>query len=137
MYTTEAGIVLRTDAPSPGVGMVGTRKQWKPSGARTRFVPGQVVRHAFYDYRGIIVHTDPECEASDEWYEANLTHPDRNQPWYSILVDERTHCTYVAEENLVADPSSSPVEHPLLEVYFTAARDGHYERNSREWPLDV
>ena len=36
------------------------------------------------------------------------------------------HQTYVAEQNLEQDHSGLPIEHPLLERYFTGFSDGRY-----------
>ncbi|MFQ5845905.1 MAG: heat shock protein HspQ, partial [Planctomycetota bacterium] len=67
--------------------------------APPRFEPGELVRHRRYGYRGVVAGLDPECRAGDEWYQGNLTQPDRRQPWYHVLVHGAQHTTYVAEEN--------------------------------------
>ena len=51
------------------------------------FEPGEVVQHIRYGYRGVIVDFDSACMAPDDWYQSNQTRPDRNQPWYHVLVD--------------------------------------------------
>ena len=63
-----------------------------------------------------------------------MTQPDRDQPWYHILVDETSTCTYAASENLVADPSGQPITHPLLHHFFGAFKEGRYLRNDTPWP---
>ena len=65
-----------------------------------KFEPGQIVHHQYYGYKGVIYDVDNCCEAEDAWYYQNRTMPDRNQPWYHVLVDGADHTTYVAEENL-------------------------------------
>lgn len=55
---------------------------------RTVFEPGQLVRHRRYGYRGVVVDRDEFCEADDEWYSKNQTQPDRDQPWYHVLVED-------------------------------------------------
>ena len=98
-----------------------------------RFAPGDIVRHKRYDYGGVVVDVDLACEASESWYDANQTQPDRGQPWYHVFVHERSHTTYVAEENLELDPAPQPVQHPLITHYFSGYGEGHYVRNETPW----
>ena len=106
--------------------------QSKPD-AEPRFTTGQLVRHRRYGYRGVVVDFDLTCEASDQWYESNQTQPDRNQPWYHVLVDGTATTTYAAQANLLPDDSSEPIEHPLVEPFFSDFVDGKYVRNDRPW----
>ena len=101
---------------------------------RPVFEPGQLVRHRRYDYRGVVVARDESCQADDEWYFKNRTQPDRDQPWYHVLVDGAVACTYAASENLVADSSELPIEHPLLPHFFSGFKNGIYVRNDEPWP---
>lgn len=101
---------------------------------RPLFEPGQLVRHRRYGYRGVVVDGDASCQADDAWYQKNQTQPDRDQPWYHVLVDGTSTCTYAAEENLEPDPSGLPISHPLLPHFFGAFEDGHYIRNDQPWP---
>lgn len=98
------------------------------------FEPGQLVRHRRYGYRGVVVDRDDACQASDAWYQKNQTQPDRTQPWYHVLVDGSATCTYAASENLVADGSELPIEHPLVPHFFSGFEDGRYIRNDTNWP---
>ena len=98
------------------------------------FKPGQLVRHKRYRYRGVIVDFDMRCQADDEWYQRNRTQPDRDQPWYHVLVDGSMMTTYVAQENLGADDGDDPIDHPLVQHFFVSFADGHYVRNDRPWP---
>ena len=50
----------------------------------------------------------------------------RGQPWYHVLVDQSASMTYVAEKNLEADSSSTPIEHPLVDQYFSQFKNGKY-----------
>ena len=99
-----------------------------------KFEPGQPVRHKRYGYRGVVVDFDLKCKASDEWYQSNKTQPKRRQPWYHVLVHGSDSTTYPAEENLRADTSGEPIEHPLIAQFFTEFVDGRYVRNARPWP---
>ena len=104
----------------------------EPEGG-ARFRPGSIVFHRRYRYRGVVVEVDPHCMAEEAWYQSNQTQPSREQPWYHTLVDGAGHTTYVAEGHLMPDPTCEPIEHPLLEHYFTGYEDGCYLRNDVPW----
>ena len=92
----------------------------------TKFAVGQLVKHRRYGYRGVIVAVDNECKADQQWYWTNQTQPSREQPWYHVLVDGSSITTYPAQENLLPDTSSRPVNHPLVDQFFSAFEDGRY-----------
>jgi hemimethylated DNA binding protein len=94
---------------------------------------GMLVRHNRYGYRGIIVDIDTECTATDSWYYSNQSQPERNQPWYHVLVHGSDQVTYVAESNLVLDHSKERIVHPLV-TYFFIRENGRYIRNDNPWP---
>ena len=71
-----------------------------------KFSPGQIVRHLLYNYRGVVVEFDLTCQAEEVWYQSNQTQPDKNQPWYHLLVDGVKQVTYVAQTNLEKDRGS-------------------------------
>ena len=98
------------------------------------FQPGDLVRHRRYGYRGVVVAVDSECQADEAWYQSNVTQPDRDQPWYHVLVDSTATNTYAAAENLSADPTKAPVDHPLVAVFFSSFVSGKYVRNDTPWP---
>lgn len=95
-----------------------------------KFGVGEVVEHLRYGYRGVVFNYDPVCEADEKWYQHNQTQPDRNQPWYHVMVDGTGHTTYVAESNLKPDDSGDSVEHPLLKQHFPAFFKGRYYTQS-------
>jgi heat shock protein HspQ len=106
-----------------------------PDSGYPLFRPGQLVKHKRYGYRGVIVDLDPCCTAEEGWYASNQTQPERNQPWYHVLVHNSESITYPAQENLVADRSNQPINHSLIEVFFSSFVDGHYIRNDCPWPV--
>ena len=62
----------------------------------------------------------------DTWY-INKTQPNRNQPWYHVLVhDSGGLSTYVAHSNLKQDTSGQAIDHPRIGCYFTKLEDGRY-----------
>lgn len=97
------------------------------------FAPGQIVEHRRYGYRGVVVDFDMTCHADDDWYLSNQTHPDRDQPWYHVLVHGSNATTYAAQENLAPAQDDSAVDHPLIDMFFRGFDDGRYDRNDRAW----
>lgn len=110
------------------------RPRRRRGSAAVLFRVGQLVRHARYGYRGVVVSRDAQCRAPDSWYQANRSQPERDQPWYHVLVHDGEHVTYAAQSSLEPDPSADPVVHPLVPVFFEGLRDGSYVRNERPWP---
>lgn len=97
------------------------------------FTPGTLVRHTRYEYRGVVVDLDPFCRAKETWYQSNQTRPDKEQPWYYILVHSTDKVTYVAHMHLSYDQSGEQVLHPLRDYFFDSFRCGSYPRNRRRW----
>ena len=94
---------------------------------RTQFAVGELVHHRLFDYRGVIVDVDPDFQATEEWYRAVAkSRPPKDKPWYHVLVHESFHTTYVAEMNLERDENRHPIEHPMVEQFFTRFENGRY-----------
>ncbi|MCG8556683.1 MAG: heat shock protein HspQ [Proteobacteria bacterium] len=94
-----------------------------------KFTIGQLVQHKLFGYRGVIVDIDSQFALSEQWYERMArSRPPKDRPWYSVLVHDADHQTYVAERNLEPDPSGEPVQHPALREFFDAMRGGYYLR---------
>ncbi len=98
------------------------------------FAVGQLVQHKRYAYRGVVVDIDETCQASDEWYQRNQTQPDRDQPWYHVLVDGSDQSYYPAQTSLEADVSAEEVRNPYVSEFFSDFLDGRYIRNDCPWP---
>ena len=74
--------------------------------AKAKYCIGQLIQHKLFDYRGIILGVDLEFKSTDEWYEVVAkSRPPKNKPWYHVLVHQKGHQTYVAEQNLQLDPA--------------------------------
>ena len=101
------------------------------------FMPGDLVRHRRYGYRGVVVAYDASCQADDKWYLANRTQPDKKQPWYHVLVHDSSSVTYAAQTSLEADDSGDQISHPYVAEFFDGFVDGCYIRNERPWPGTV
>ncbi len=100
---------------------------------RLKFSVGDLVQHRIFGYRGVIVDVDPNFQSTEEWYEAVArSRPPKNRPWYHVLVHDNDHVTYVAERNLESDDSLEPVNHPMLDQFFSRFEDGKYFRKQSD-----
>ena len=96
---------------------------------RSRFGVGELVRHRLFDYRGVIVDVDPCFRLTEEWYEqVARSRPPKDRPWYHVLVHGAVHTTYVAERNLEAEETAAPIDHPLVDEFFSGFEQGRYKR---------
>jgi len=99
---------------------------------RAQFTVGDLVRHRLFDYRGVVVDVDPNFQSSEEWYEmVAKSRPPKDKPWYHVLVHQAVHSTYVAERNLEQDQSASPIQHPMLDEFFSRLENGRYVNDRR------
>ncbi len=98
--------------------------------SRVKFSVGELIHHRLFGYRGVIIDVDQNFQASEEWYEAVAkSRPPKNRPWYHVLVHQSEASTYVAEQNLEPDDSVEPIDHPMLENFFSKLDNGRYIRN--------
>ena len=92
-----------------------------------KFSIGDIIHHLRFDYRGVIYDVDATFQETEEWYnQMAKSKPPRDQPWYHVLVDQSASMTYVAERNLEADSSSTLIEHPYIDQYFSQFKNGKY-----------
>lgn len=98
---------------------------------QARFAIGEVVRHRLFDFRGVIFDVDPEFANSEEWYDAipEAIRPAKDQPFYHLLAEnaESAYVAYVSQQNLVADESDEPVDHPAVASMFGKREGSRYE----------
>jgi heat shock protein HspQ len=101
-----------------------------PSVVHARFSVGDVVKHRLLDFRGVVFDVDPVFANTQEWYEAipESIRPAKDQPFYHLLAEnaEASYVAYVSQQNLVADRSDEPVEHPALSGLFDGFAEGRY-----------
>ncbi|MEQ8234134.1 MAG: heat shock protein HspQ [Gammaproteobacteria bacterium] len=87
-----------------------------------KFPLGRVVRHRVYPFRGVIYDVDPTFSNTEEWWESipEDVRPHKDQPFYHLLAEnaETSYVAYVSEQNLLADDSGVPVNHPDVPRYF-------------------
>jgi heat shock protein HspQ len=111
------------------------RQEEPEEGGRTmreaKFSLGQVVRHKLFPFRGVVFDVDPEFSNTEEWLNAipEPVRPNRDQPFYHLFAEnaESTYVAYVSEQNLMADDSGEPVEHPQIELLFDETDEGGYK----------
>ena len=96
---------------------------------------GQVVRHRYFPFRGVIYDVDPVFTNTEEWWLAipEEIRPHKDQPFYHLLAENAatTYVAYVSEQNLLLDDDRKPVAHPDIDEYFSDLADGQYVRRQR------
>lgn len=97
-----------------------------------KFYIGKVVKHRIFPFRGVVFDIDSEFNNSEEWYESIPAEmrPAKNQPFYHLFAENEDghYVAYVSEQNLLADDSGEPVEHPAIEEVF-----GEYNEDKGEY----
>ncbi|MEL6766865.1 MAG: heat shock protein HspQ [Pseudomonadota bacterium] len=92
-----------------------------------KFNIGQVVKHRFHPFRGVIFDVDPSFNNTEEWWQSipEEVRPRKDQPFYHLFAENETsyYVAYVSEQNLLPDDSGLPIEHPQIPEVF-AAHDG-------------
>ena len=91
---------------------------------------GQVVRHRFFPFRGVVFDIDPVFNNTEEWYEAIPpdVRPHKDQPFYHLYAEnaETEYIAYVSEQNLLPDTSNDPIRHPQVAESFVRDEKGSY-----------
>nr|WP_319248657.1 heat shock protein HspQ [uncultured Celeribacter sp.] len=97
---------------------------------RAKYHLGQVVCHRQHRFRGVVFDVDASFASTEEWYMAipEDSRPAKDQPFYHLLAenDQSYYVAYVSEQNLVADWSGEPVDHPDLPDLFGPFEGGAY-----------
>lgn len=93
----------------------------KPRSAK--FQIGQIVRHRFYPFRGVVFDVDPTFSNTEEWWLSipEEIRPAKNQPFYHLFAEnsETEYVAYVSEQNLLPDDTGEPVRHPQVDEVFS------------------
>lgn len=91
--------------------------------ATAKFRIGQVVKHRFHPFRGVIFDVDPTFSNTEEWWESipAETRPRKEQPFYHLFAENEScyYVAYVSEQNLLPDEENGPVNHPGVPDYFS------------------
>lgn len=95
-----------------------------------KFHVGEVVRHRFHPFRGLVFDIDPEFANTEEWWQAipEDKRPRKDQPFYHLLAenDESEYVAYVSEQNLLQDDSGEPLRHPQIPELFEQDESGQF-----------
>jgi heat shock protein HspQ len=95
-----------------------------------KFGIGQVVKHRFYPFRGVIFDVDPIFSNTEEWWRSipAEVRPAKEQPFYHLYAEnaDSQYVAYVSEQNLMSDESGEPVGHPQVKETFERTEDGRY-----------
>ena len=88
-----------------------------------KFSIGNIVKHKYLNFRGVIFDLDPEFSNSEEWYNSipEKIRPRKNQPFYHLFAENEDifYLAYVSEQNLVIDKSNGPCNHPDIKKMFS------------------
>ena len=95
-----------------------------------KFQIGQIVRHRFFPFRGVIFDVDPTFSNTEEWWEAipEAIRPLKDQPFYHLLAEnaDASYVAYVSPQNLVHDEEDDPIDHPAIDGLFDGFEPGRY-----------
>ncbi len=99
--------------------------------ATAKFTIGQVVQHKVHKFRGVVFDIDPEFANTEEWWDRipEEQRPSKEQPFYHLFAENDTsyYIAYVSEQNLLADETGEPVDHPDVEEVFGTMTGSQYE----------
>ena len=99
-----------------------------------KFSIGNIVKHKFLNFRGVIFDLDPEFNNTEEWYQAipEQIRPKKEQPFYHLFAENKEifYIAYVSEQNLMLDDSKEPIKHPLINEIFTGKKGSGYFKPS-------
>ena len=98
---------------------------------KAKFEIGQIVKHRYFDFRGVIFDVDPEFDNTEEWYQSIpvQVRPKKDQPFYHLLAEspnQPSYIAYVSQQNLLEEEIPEPVAHPLVEEIFIGLKGGKY-----------
>jgi heat shock protein HspQ len=91
---------------------------------------GQVVKHRLYPFRGVVFDIDPVFDNTEEWWQSIPAdvRPSKDQPFYHLFAEnaDTEYVAYVSEQNLLPDPSETPLRHPQVAEVFERDERGLY-----------
>jgi heat shock protein HspQ len=98
-----------------------------------KFKIGQVTRHRVHAFRGVVFDVDPQYADGAVSYEHVHLIEGRqrqDQPFYYLFAEneQAPYIAYVSEQNLLADISDEPVNHPEVDDMFELDESGSYRQ---------
>ncbi len=95
-----------------------------------QFRIGQVVKHRFFPFRGVIYDVDPTFNNSEDWWLSipEEMRPVKEQPFYHLLAEneQTSYVAYVSQQNLLPDDSGEPINHPAVKEMFSKRKNDIY-----------
>ena len=99
-----------------------------------KFKIGEIVKHRFLSFRGVIFDVDPTFNNTEEWWLSipEDIRPKKDQPFYHLLAENEVteYVAYVSEQNLLYDDSDEPIKHPLINEIFSGKKGSTYFKPS-------
>jgi len=100
---------------------------------KTKFSIGQLVKHKFLPFRGVIYDVDPMFNNTEEWYQSipKDFRPKKNQPFYHLFAENGQifYNAYVSEQNLLIDESNLKSNHPDVDIFFNVFDGEKYHQS--------
>ena len=88
-----------------------------------KFSIGNIVKHKFLDFRGVVFDLDPSFNNTEEWYNAipEDFRPRKDQPFYHVFAENKEifYIAYVSEQNLLDDLEGGTANHPDIKKIFS------------------
>jgi heat shock protein HspQ len=93
-----------------------------------RYGIGEIVKHRYYPFRGVVFDIDPVFNNTEEWWLSipEEIRPRKDQPFYHLFAEnaETEYVAYVSEQNLMPDTTNEPLRHPRVADVFDKLPDG-------------
>ena len=86
----------------------------------TNFSIGQVVKHKFLDFRGVIFDVDPEFNNTEEWYQSipSQIRPSKDQPFYHVFAEnDDVYYTIDFDNECLGHAFDGNTNSPLVDHY--------------------
>ncbi len=78
-----------------------------------KFKIGEIVKHRFLSFRGVIFDVDPTFNNTEEWWLSipEDIRPKKDQPFYHLLAENEVteYVAYVSEQNLLFDETGERI----------------------------
>ena len=99
----------------------------------TKFSIGQLVKHKFLPFRGVIYDVDPIFNNTEEWYQSipKDFRPKKDQPFYHLFAENGQifYNAYVSQQNLLNDESKLKSNHPDVDIFFNVFDGEKYHQS--------
>ena len=100
---------------------------------KAKFQIGSIVKHKYFDFRGVIFDVDPEFNNTEEWYQSipKDFRPKKDQPFYHLFAENGQifYNAYVSEQNLLIDESKLKSNHPDVDIFFNVFDGEKYHQS--------